>query len=134
MGICFGYYVALPAAVSFLTNYDHAYFNVQLRAKDYYSFATMVMVAMAIVFELPIFVLAAVRMGIVSTNTLRRNRRIGYFIVAIIGGGSCRASTRSRRRSRRSRSIILYELTIWLCVLTDRRAARHTEVASIGES
>jgi len=30
--------------------------------------------------------------------------------------------------------VILYELTIWLCVLTDRRASRRAEVASIGES
>ena len=133
MGIAFGYYIALPAAVKFLTNYDHAYFDVQLRARDYYSFAVMVMVAMAIVFELPIFVLAAVRMGIISTNTLRNNRRMGYFIVAIIGvllPGVDPITTTIETIP----LIILYELTIWLCVLTDRRAARHAEVASIGES
>jgi len=132
-GVFFGYFVALPAAVHFLTNYDHAYFNVQLRAKDYYAFTTMVMVAMAIVFELPIFVLAAVRMGIVSTRTLRRNRRIGYFVVAIIAvalPGVDPITTTIEAVP----LVILYELTIWLCVLTDRRAARHAEVASIGES
>ncbi len=131
-GVFFGYFVALPAAVHFLTNYDHAYFNVQLRARDYYAFTTMVMVAMAIVFELPIFVLAAVRMGIVSTNTLRRNRRLGYFIVAIIAvalPGVDPITTTIEAVP----LVILYELTIWLCVFTDRRAARATEVASIGE-
>ena len=132
-GVFFGYFVALPAAVHFLTNYDHAYFNVQLRAKDYYAFTTMVMVAMAIVFELPIFVLAAVRMGIVSTKTLRRNRRLGYFIVAIIAvalPGVDPITTTIEAVP----LVVLYELTIWLCVLTERRAARHAEVASIGES
>jgi sec-independent protein translocase protein TatC len=132
-GIFFGYFVALPAAVSFLTNYDHQFFNVQLRAKDYYAFTTMVMVAMAIVFELPIFVLAAVRMGIISTDTLRNNRKMGYFIVAIIGvllPGVDPITTTIETIP----LIILYELTIWLCVLTDRRAARQAEVASIGES
>ncbi|MGZ4382310.1 MAG: twin-arginine translocase subunit TatC [Gaiellaceae bacterium] len=132
-GIFFGYFVALPAAVHFLTNYDHQYFDVQLRAKDYYSFATMVMVAMAIVFEIPIFVLGAVRMGIVSTNTLRRNRKIGYFVVAIIGvllPGVDPITTIIETIP----LVILYELTIWLCVITDRRAARGAEVASIGES
>ncbi len=133
MGIAFGYYVALPAAVGFLTNYDHSYFDVQLRAKDYYSFATMVMVAMAIVFELPIFVLAAVRMGIISTNTLRNNRKMGYFIVAIIGvllPGVDPITTTIETIP----LIILYELTIWLCVITDRRAARRADIASIVES
>ena len=117
----------------FLTNYDHQYFDVQLRAKDYYSFAVMVMVAMAIVFEIPIFVLGAVRMGIISTSTLRNNRKIGYFIVAIIGvllPGVDPITTTIETIP----LIILYELTIWLCVITDRRAARGAEVASIGES
>ena len=40
---------------------------------------------MAIVFELPIFVIGLTRLGILSTDKLRRNRRIGYFIVACIG-------------------------------------------------
>jgi sec-independent protein translocase protein TatC len=132
-GILFGYYVALPAAVHFLTNYDHQYFDVQLRARDYYSFAVTVMVAMAIVFELPIAVLAAVRMGIVSTDTLRNNRKIGYFVVAIIAvllPGVDPITTTIEAVP----LVILYELTIWLCVLTDRRAARQAGVASIGES
>jgi sec-independent protein translocase protein TatC len=132
-GVMFGYFVALPASVAFLTNYDHEFFNVQLRARDYYSFTTMVMVAMAIVFELPIFVLAAVRMGIISTRTLRNNRKLGYFIVAIIGvllPGVDPITTTIEVVP----LIILYELTIWLCVFTDRRAARQAEVASIGGS
>jgi sec-independent protein translocase protein TatC len=84
-GIVFGYFVALPAAVHYLTNYDKAEFNIQLRAKDYYGFTTMVMLAMALVFELPVFILALVKLGILTTRQLRRNRRIGYFAVACIG-------------------------------------------------
>src|SRR3954469_20858446 len=45
-GILFGYFVALPAAVHYLTNYDKQEFHIQLRAKDYYSFVTMVLLAM----------------------------------------------------------------------------------------
>ena len=33
-GILFGYFVALPAAVHYLTNYDKRQFHIQLRAKD----------------------------------------------------------------------------------------------------
>jgi len=83
-GIVFGYFVALPAAVHYLTNYDKAQFHIQLRAKDYYGFVTMVMLAMGLVFELPIFILALVGLGILDSRTLRKNRRIGYFVVAAI--------------------------------------------------
>ena len=51
VGVSFGYWIALPAAVHFLTNYDNQLYNIQIRAKDYYSFAAMVLLAMAVVFE-----------------------------------------------------------------------------------
>ncbi len=95
-GVLFGYYLALPAAVHFLLGYDSNQFDVMVRAKSYYTFAAMVLVAMGIVFELPMFVIGATRLGIISTQKLRKTRRYGYFIVAA-SGSRCRASTRSRR-------------------------------------
>jgi sec-independent protein translocase protein TatC len=83
-GIVFGYFVALPAAVKYLTNYDRHDFHILIRAKDYYSFVTMVLLAMGVVFELPIFILALVSLGILSSRQLRKNRRIGYFLVAAL--------------------------------------------------
>src|SRR4051812_40406163 len=65
-GIVFGYFVALPAAVHYLTNFDKEQFDIQLRAKDYYSFVTMVLLAMGLVFELPVFILALVGLGILD--------------------------------------------------------------------
>src|SRR2546430_4230807 len=83
-GVAFGYFVALPAAVHFLTNYDHQLYNIQIRARDYLSFAALVLFATAIVFELPIFILALVRIGILTTRKLRKNRRLGYVLMAAI--------------------------------------------------
>ena len=83
-GIVFGYFVAMPAAVHYLTNFDKAQFDIQLRAKDYYSFVTMVLLAMGIVFELPVVILSLVWLGILDSKTLRKNRRMGYFVVAVI--------------------------------------------------
>ncbi len=130
-GIVFGYFVALPAAVHYLTNYDKSLYDIKLRARDYYSFATMVMLAMAVVFELPIFVLALVRLGILSTRRLRRERRLGYFVVACIAvalPGIDPVTTVIEGIP----LIILYEGSIWLAVLVERRAAR-MEPASLTE-
>jgi sec-independent protein translocase protein TatC len=44
----------------------------------------MVLLAMGIVFELPVFVLALVRLGVLTSRQLRKNRRMGYFVVAAI--------------------------------------------------
>ena len=83
-GIVFAYYVVLPAALRFLTNYDDAIYDNFIRARDYLSFATVTILAVALVFELPIFVLTLVRIGAVSADTLRRNRRLGIVIVVAV--------------------------------------------------
>src|SRR5689334_18956866 len=85
VGIAFGYYLALPAASHFLANYDKSQYQTFIRARDYIGFAAKVLVAMAIVFELPLFVVGLTRIGVLSTHTLRRSRRIGYFVVCCVG-------------------------------------------------
>ena len=83
-GVVFGDRVALPAAVHFLTSYDDQHYTVLVRAQDYYSFAIMVLACVGLVFELPVLVLALVRLRVLSATRLRRNRRIGYGIVAVV--------------------------------------------------
>jgi sec-independent protein translocase protein TatC len=83
-GIAFGYFVAMPAAVHFLTNYDSAQYNIQIRARDYYSFVTTVLIAVAVVFEVPIFVLALVRLRVLSAAQLRHHWRAGIVIMAAL--------------------------------------------------
>jgi sec-independent protein translocase protein TatC len=119
-GIVFGYFVALPAAVHYLSNFDKEQFDIQLRAKDYYSFVTMVLLAMGLVFELPIFVLALVSLGILSSEQLRKNRRIGYFVVAVIAvalPGVDPITTVIEVIP----LWILFELSIWLSAVVERR-------------
>ena len=85
VGVGFGYRVALPAALTFLVHYDHSIYDVQIRAGEYISFAVLVLAACGAVFELPIVVLGLVRIRVLSSAKLRRNRRVGYLVVAAIG-------------------------------------------------
>jgi sec-independent protein translocase protein TatC len=83
-GIAFAYFVVLPAAIGFLTNYDKRLYQVNIRAKEYLSFSSMVLIAVAVVFEVPVFVLALVRIGIMTSAKLRRTWRVGVVIMAAI--------------------------------------------------
>lgn len=83
-GVAFAYFVVMPAAVHFLLNFNNSQFNVQVRARDYYSFFSMTMLACGIVFELPLAIVSLVRIGIVSIEQLRANRRYAYLLISII--------------------------------------------------
>ena len=129
-GLLFGYYLALPAAAHFLAHYDSSQYTIYIRARDYISFATKVLLAMAIVFELPLFVVGLTRTGILTTTRLRRNRRIGYFVVACIAvalPGVDPVTTIFEGMP----LVVLYEFSIWLSVLLDRRSER-AHAAAVG--
>src|SRR4029453_11370243 len=63
-GVVFGYFVVLPAATEFLLNFNETQFNIEVRARDYYSFFTLTLAVMGLIFELPIAILAVTRLGI----------------------------------------------------------------------
>jgi sec-independent protein translocase protein TatC len=83
-GVVFGYFVVLPAATKFLLNFNDNQFNIQVRARDYYSFFTLTLAVMGLIFQLPIGILAITRLGIVSPEQLSSNRRYAYVVLLII--------------------------------------------------
>ena len=86
-GLAFGYLIVLPRALQWLTHYDDTHFTNLIQAKPYYSFTSTVLLGIVMVFELPIVVLGLVSIGVLSSAQLRKNRRLGYFIVAVIALG-----------------------------------------------
>lgn len=83
-GLAFAYFAVMPAAVHFLLNFNDDQFNVQLRARDYYSFFSMTEIACGLIFQLPLAIIAVTRLGIVSVEQLTRNRRYAYLVIAIV--------------------------------------------------
>jgi sec-independent protein translocase protein TatC len=84
-GVAFGYFVILPPALHFLTNYDSAHYDILIRARDYYRFVSFVLLGVALAFEVPVFVLALVRLRILTAKQLRHTWRMGIFVMTVIG-------------------------------------------------
>ena len=83
-GVLFCYFVVLTPALHFLLNFNADDFNTQVRARDYYSFITMLMLAMGIGFQIPVGVLAACKLGLTSPDKLRKNRRYAIVVIAVV--------------------------------------------------
>jgi sec-independent protein translocase protein TatC len=83
-GVLFAYFVVMPPAIDFLVNFNEGSFNNQLRARDYYSFFAMMLIAMGLIFEVPIAILAVTRLGIVTPEQLAANRRYAILVIAVL--------------------------------------------------
>ncbi len=114
-GCVFGYYIVLPPAVHFLLGFNDNEFNILVRASDYYSFFGMTVLAMGALFELPLAILIASRMGFVTASQLRANRRYAVVIIAVVAmllPGVDPVSMLIEMVP----LLILFELSIWLTV------------------
>jgi sec-independent protein translocase protein TatC len=83
-GVVFAYYVVTPAAVNFLLNFNADEFNIQVRAREYYSFFSLSLIAVGLLFQIPIAILAVTRLGIVSVDQLSKNRRYALLAIAVL--------------------------------------------------
>ena len=122
-GVAFGYWVLLPRAVHFLTNYDNEHFRQLIRASSYYNFVVTVLVGILLVFQVPLVILGLVSLGVLSSRTLRRQRRMGYLITAAIAlalPGPDPVTTLLELLP----MWLLFEGSIWLAVFYERRRAK----------
>jgi len=83
-GVAFGYLVVLPVALNFLIGFGGDTFDTQLRAGEYFGFATSMLLASGILFEVPVAMAALARMGIASATIYRRQWRIAIVAIAAI--------------------------------------------------
>jgi sec-independent protein translocase protein TatC len=83
-GVAFAYFVVMPPATEFLLGFNDSEFNVQVRARDYYSFFSTMMLAGGLIFQLPLALIALTRLGIVSVDQLSANRRYAYLGIAVL--------------------------------------------------
>ena len=89
-GIAFGYFVVLPAATQFLLNFNDSEFNIQVRARDYYSFFSMTEIAGGLVFQMPLAILAVTRLGPINAE-MKRLVADPVYIDSVLADGAARA-------------------------------------------
>jgi sec-independent protein translocase protein TatC len=113
-GVVFCYFLVLQPALDFLLHFNSDEFNIEVRARDYYSFVTMVMIAMGLGFQIPVGLLAACRLGIITPEKLAKNRRYAIVVIAVLAALLPTIDPVSLMLEMVP-LLGLYELSIWLC-------------------
>lgn len=120
-GVVFGYLVVLPAALHFFQNFNSDQFNVLVQASQYYKFAATTLLAMGLLFQVPVAILAVTRAGLVTPSQLRRNRRYAVLacglVAAVLPGDAITMLLETLPL------YVLFELSVLVAALADRRAS-----------
>ena len=122
-GVVFAYYLVLPPAINFLQNFNDDSYDILLQARDFYSFEIMVLIAMGALFQIPVGILAATRLGVITPRQLRKGRRYAIVIIAVIAA-LLPGQDPVTMLILAAPLLVLYEGSILFASLLDRRAAR----------
>jgi sec-independent protein translocase protein TatC len=84
IGVVFGWYVVVPAALHFLVGYNSQNIHNLPRASDYIHFIAMTLLAMGLVFELPVVMMMLGRVGILRSAFMRKRWREAIVVLAVL--------------------------------------------------
>jgi sec-independent protein translocase protein TatC len=126
-GVAFGYTVVLPAALHFFQNFNSGEFNVLVQASQYYKFAATTLLAMGLLFQVPVAIIAVTRAGIVTPGQLRRNRRYAALacglVAAVLPGDAVTMLLETLPL------YLLFEASVLVASISERRERKRTAKA-----
>ena len=125
-GVAFGYFVLIPPAIKFLYSFGSDIATPQIIIGNYISIVTRLLLAIGLVFELPVLSTFLARMGIVKPEWLASKRKqaiIGAFLLAAIITPTFDPINQTLVAVP---LVILYEMSIWLAKLVYRRKKEAT--------
>jgi len=83
MGICFGYFVAIPVGFKFLLGYATDFIKPMPAMKEYLSFSIKFLLVFGLVFEFPVVLVLLAKIGVVDAKTLARQRKYAILLIFI---------------------------------------------------
>lgn len=85
IGVLFSYYFMVPWTLNFLGTYQVSEMVVnQISLSSYISTVTSTILGVGIVFELPVVVYVLAKIGIITPDFLKKNRKYSFVIILII--------------------------------------------------
>lgn len=82
LGVAIAYFI-LPFAASFLLGFSTAELQPLITASNYFDFVTTIFLAFGLVLEFPIVLFGLSRVNIVTSERLRRARRMAILVIAV---------------------------------------------------
>lgn len=121
VGLSFCYFFVLPKALQIMIGiHGMMGMSVAWKLPEYIVFVTRLLLAFGVAFEMPLIVLALVKLGLVTSTTLREVRRhviVGIFILAMI----LTPPDIFTQTMLAIPMVVLYEICIMLAVVIEKR-------------
>jgi len=128
-GLSFGYFVVHPISYYFLIQMGEQNFDVLVTADEYMSFLLISTMPMGLIFQLPIVVLFLHHIELLDAALMRKVRKYVYFALLVITALIAPPDFFTHLITV-SPMIVLYEISIYIVRIRERRAAKRKTKAA----
>ncbi|MBA7714899.1 Sec-independent protein translocase protein TatC [subsurface metagenome] len=128
-GVAFGYFILIPPATRFLITFGSDIAVPQIKIGNYISIVSRLLLAIGLAFEMPVVTTFLARLGIITSKWLASKRKIAIISAFILAAIITPTFDPINQSLVAVPLIILYEMSIWLAKLVQRREPR--EVSSL---
>jgi sec-independent protein translocase protein TatC len=83
-GALFGYFIVFPFGFRFFLGFSNEYIQALPSVKQYFSLSIKLLLGFGLIFELPVVAFFLSRMGIISADLMRRQRKYAVLLIFIV--------------------------------------------------
>ncbi len=120
-GVVFSYFILVPPAIKFLIGFGSEIATPQIKIGNYISVVTRLLLAIGLVFEMPVVTSFLARLGIITSKWLASRRRTAIIVAFILAAIITPTFDPINQSLVAAPLVILYEMSIWLAKLFQRR-------------
>ena len=123
-GVAFGYFILVPPATRFLITFGSDIATPQIKIGNYISIVSRLLLAIGLVFEMPVVTTFLSRLGVITPRWLANKRKLAIIFAFILAAIITPTFDPINQSLVAVPLIILYEMSIWLAKLVQRREPR----------
>ena len=123
-GVIFAYFILVPPAVKFLITFGSDIATPQIKIGNYISIVSRLLLSIGLVFEMPVLTTFLTRLGIITPKWLSDKRKPAIILAFILAAIITPTFDPVNQILVAAPLIILYEISIWLAKLVQRKPAK----------
>lgn len=120
-GVVFGYFILLPPAINFLVTFGADIATPQIKIGNYISIVTRLLLAIGLVFEMPVITTFLARIGVITPKWLSDKRKPAIIIAFVLAAIITPTFDPLNQTLVAVPLVVLYEMSIWLAKLVYRK-------------
>ncbi|MEJ5348664.1 MAG: twin-arginine translocase subunit TatC [Desulfosoma sp.] len=119
-GAAFGYLIVFPYGFQFFTSFATEFIAPMISTKEFLSFATRLLIAFGLVFEMPLVTFFLAKLGLVKASFLKKHRKYAILII-FIGAAILTPPDVFTQILMAIPLLILYEMSVWIAHFFEKK-------------